>query len=249
MKTKAKITFLIVTVIFFAHSKLMAQCTPATTLPGYGIFPDSMAIATVNVPYQQVLQFEAPVDTMIAVPVLGKVPAKIDSIRITGVIGLPAGFTYQCNKPTCMVIGGEIGCAMFSGTPTQVGNYPLQVLVHTSGRANILGSWVAQAQSDTNLHYSILVKSATGIFEIIDHSQPVKVYPNPAQNKLFIDARALTNSTAIVKLYDLNGRLIRSENISVHNTPSIDISALKPGIYFAEINDITKDYRVKFIVQ
>ena len=89
MKTLAKITFLIVTTIFFTNTRSLAQCTPATSLPGYGIFPDSLAIATKNVAYQQVMQFESPTDTTVTVPVFGTVPAKIDSISIDSVVGMP----------------------------------------------------------------------------------------------------------------------------------------------------------------
>ena len=247
MKTLAKITFLIVTAIFFTNTRSLAQCTPATSLPGYGIFPDSLAIATKNVAYQQVMQFESPTDTTVTVPVFGTVPAKIDSISIDSVVGMPTGFIYQCNKPKCLVKGGEIGCGIMSGTTSQTGNFPLNVYITSYGRGNVLGSWVAQKQQAINTHYSVVVKNATGIFEIIDHSLPIKVYPNPAQNKLFIDAKSVSSGTAVVKLFDLNGRLFSSELINVYNNPSIDISNLHAGIYFAEITDGAKVYRAKFV--
>lgn len=246
MKTLAKITFLIVTAILFANTKSIAQCTPATTLNGYGIFPDTMATAHVNIAYQQIMQFESPIDTSIIY--LGvTVQAKVDSIKITGVIGMPSGFTYQCNKPNCKVNGGEIGCVMISGTTTQAGLYPLNVILLTNGRAKVFGNWISQSQTDTNKHYSILVKSPTGIFEIIDHSKPLKVYPNPAQNKLFIDARSVSDAKAIVKIFDINGKLVKAEQIDVYNNPSIEIGTLNAGIYFAEINDGSKSFRAKFI--
>ncbi len=249
MKTIAKITFLIVTTIFFGNTQLYAQCTPATSLSRYGIFPDSMANAIKNVAYQQVMQFESPIDTMVTIPGFGSVKAKIDSVIITGVIGMPTGFIYQCNKANCKVNGGEIGCVLISGTTLQTGNYPLKVLIHSYGKANILGSWIGQNQTDTNTHYSILVDNATGIFEVIDHSQPIKVYPNPAQNKLFIDAKSISNQTATIKLFDINGKVFATENIDVYNNPSIDISLLNSGIYFTEISDGSKTFRAKFIVK
>jgi len=249
MKSIAKITFLIVTGIFFTNSKIQAQCTPASSLPGFGIFPDTMAQATRNISYQQVMQFEAPIDTMITVPNFGKVNAKIDSIKITNVLGLPSGFTYQCNTSNCKVNGGEIGCVLMSGTTSQTGNYPLKVLIHTYGRANVLGSWLTMSQTDTNAHYFILVNNPTGIFELIDRSQPIKVYPNPAQNKLYIDAKPIGTSSALVKVFDVQGKLLMENPIDVYNNPSIDISILHSGIYFSEISDGTKIFRAKFIVK
>jgi len=249
MKTIAKITFLIVTMIFFSNTRSLAQCTPDSALAGYGIFPDSLPNATKNVAYHQVMQFESPTDTVVTVPVFGRVSAKIDSVSIDSVSGMPTGFTYQCNKLNCMVKGGEIGCALFSGTTTQTGNFPLNVYITSYGRANIAGSWIAQKQQNINTHYSILVNSATGIFEIIDHSQPIKIYPNPAHNKLFIDAKQLISQYAEVSLFDLRGKLLSTSTVDVFNHPSIDISFLNSGIYFAEMNDGSKTFRAKFVVQ
>ena len=242
MKTKAKITFLIVTMIFFGDAKLYSQCSPATSLPTQGIFPDSFSNATVNMSYSQVIQFLVNRDTTIS-----GAQAVVDSLRILDILGLPQGFSYQCNKPNCMVNGGEIGCALINGTTSQQGLYPFKVPIKVSGKVNVFSTWIAQTKYDTNSTYSILVNSLNGIFEIIDHSQPVKVYPNPAHHKLFIDARSVASLTATVKLFDMKGKLLMTENINVYNNPSIDISSLNPGIYFAEINDGSKIYRAKFI--
>ena len=56
----------------------------------------------------------------------------------------------------------------------------------------------------------------------------VALYPNPVSDVFFIN----TNESAKVTLYDISGRLVRTENYTVSG---INISDLKTGIYVAEI--------------
>ncbi len=249
MKRFAKITFLIVTTIFFNNSQLIAQCTPSNSLPTWGIFPDSMAVAHVNTPYQQVMQFKSSTDTVVNISPFGNVHVTIDSLRISSVIGLPSGFTYQCNKPSCSVIGGETGCVLITGTPTQAGNYPLTVNILTNGRANILGSMVAQSQTNPNNHYFILVKGTSGVFEIVNDEAPLKVYPNPAHGKLMVETKSFSGEKVTAKIFDISGKLVSSENIITQSQSSTDISKLNVGIYFIEVTDESKVYRAKFVVE
>ncbi len=59
------------------------------------------------------------------------------------------------------------------------------------------------------------------------------VYPNPVQEMLTIKT---FSSQAKGALYDVQGRLIY-ENISIDNTTTIDLSALKSGVYFLQLTD------------
>jgi len=64
----------------------------------------------------------------------------------------------------------------------------------------------------------------------IDKSSITKlsVYPNPASDVFFIN----TNETATVALYDISGRLVRTQNYAASG---ISIADLNTGIYMAEI--------------
>ncbi len=60
-----------------------------------------------------------------------------------------------------------------------------------------------------------------------------KFYPNPAQNKIFVEANTLTN--AILQIFDINGRELKSQKIDT--TSEIDINDLQSGVYFFKISD------------
>ena len=64
-------------------------------------------------------------------------------------------------------------------------------------------------------------------------SSAITVYPNPVQEILTIKT---LSAQAIGVIYDLQGRLIY-ENILIQDTTTIDVSALKSGIYFLQLTD------------
>ncbi len=71
----------------------------------------------------------------------------------------------------------------------------------------------------------------------------LKIYPNPAQNKLFI--QSATNDFDSVSISDINGRIINSLKNLVSN--EIDVSALNSGMYFITIISSEGKITKKFI--
>ena len=71
---------------------------------------------------------------------------------------------------------------------------------------------------------------------IIECNQKITIYPNPANDKLYIESEQLINQN--IEIYDLNGKLINSKIIGSSNT-EIDIADLPQGIYFVKISNIT----------
>jgi len=55
----------------------------------------------------------------------------------------------------------------------------------------------------------------------------VNIYPNPATNKIYISN--LTEDNTLIKIYDINGRLVLENNVS--NKEYLDISKISKGIY------------------
>ena len=61
------------------------------------------------------------------------------------------------------------------------------------------------------------------------------LYPNPASNQLNLAYQANTETRAIVKIYNADGREILFQNYQLYtgeNNISIDISSLSKGIYY-----------------
>lgn len=82
--------------------------------------------------------------------------------------------------------------------------------------------------------------------ESFDHTDVV-LYPNPAQNQIFIHANKKQQIES-VHVYNTQGTLIESKSIQF-STARIDVANYTPGIYFAQV--LTKNGRAvkKFIVQ
>ena len=62
-----------------------------------------------------------------------------------------------------------------------------------------------------------------------------EIYPNPVNDRLYIETQALTQ-TLTIEIYDIYGRvqiLRNSETQKLSN--SIDVSNLKSGIYFVKV--------------
>lgn len=71
----------------------------------------------------------------------------------------------------------------------------------------------------------------------------LRIYPNPAQNKLIL--QSTTNNFDAVSISDINGRIVM--NSANKNSNDIDVSTLKPGMYFITITSSEGNITKKFI--
>lgn len=76
---------------------------------------------------------------------------------------------------------------------------------------------------------------------------PIRIYPNPTDEILHIDAKnyMLTKAT----ITDINGRLILAENISNQSMTSLNVSSLNPGVYFVNIFTNNGNQMIKMVKQ
>ena len=74
---------------------------------------------------------------------------------------------------------------------------------------------------------------ATAIDDLI--AGKLNIYPNPANDQVFIDVSELTGQAFELKLFDGVGRLILSKKETAKEEMSLDISHLYPAIYFLVI--------------
>jgi len=75
---------------------------------------------------------------------------------------------------------------------------------------------------------------------------PFSVYPNPASDFLTIDT--LQESIKNIKVFDLNGQLIKTINTQISRTQNIDVSNLRDGLYFITAQTPRGSTTEKFIV-
>jgi len=230
-KLLQQIAFLISISSFFIIDT-NAQCLPDASIKSSGVFPSSLPAATPNVAYSQVLQFYITKDTLFNY--LGQnIKATIDSLFITGVKGMPLGFTYTCHNTNCGIKGGGNGCVTITGTATEAmknTNYPLVVMIKIKGTANTILGPISQNINDSNSKYAIYVQSQSNVNELIN-SDVISLYPNPAKDKLELNVSQNSFQNADGIITDINGREISRTAINKTKT-EIDISILTKGIYF-----------------
>tara|TARA_B100000902_G_C27283093_1_gene902927 strand:- start:472 stop:1716 length:1245 start_codon:yes stop_codon:yes gene_type:complete len=76
------------------------------------------------------------------------------------------------------------------------------------------------------------------------NSTNIKLYPNPANNKISIAFDNLTDATNI-RITDVTGRTVYTETIT-NNTIAVNTSHYTPGIYFCEIKGTKTNETIKF---
>ena len=81
-----------------------------------------------------------------------------------------------------------------------------------------------------------LLDITSGINNLTDKENNIKVYPNPASTSLTIESNP--GITGNIELFDLIGNLLKSKN-SEGEKNIMDISTFGPGIYFVKANNET----------
>jgi hypothetical protein len=228
-----------IAVLTFGTSVAMAQCTPDVTAPApnyadstFGAWPDTttnFANGAVGVPYTQELQFKVPLDAGDVDPLLAG--SDIESFTVDAVNGLPPGLSYACNISNCEFLGGTVGCALLSGTPTTAGTYEVEIEV--TGVISIFG-FPANAPY-TFVGYEIVI-GAAGEVELVYN--PFKVVPNPANDKINIQGLSKFNVTGI-EITNMDATGLASMEVS--------LDGFANGIYFVNVNHSNGKEVVKFI--
>jgi len=247
---------LILTNGVFAQS---LTCDQNAVQGDFGIVPLELPDAYVDNPYSGIITFKAPsdakkipqvntiIDSILNLLPSGTIPAgatinvKLETYKITEIIGLPTGFTHTCNKTNCEYSGGDLGCLKIEGTATEATTHDLKVGMYVDVKAQVLlGPLPVYTQAfDTTLvvpgTYKLVVKPASEKPLSIDElsENQVVLYPNPAQSFVNINNASVYD---LYKIHDMNGRIITEEKLQKEQT-SIDIEHLKEGVYFIHFID------------
>jgi hypothetical protein len=95
---------------------------------------------------------------------------------------------------------------------------------------------------------TVSVQNCDGITEL-NKNNFLSVYPNPAQDKLYIESHFAQNETVMVYMYDTFGRIIKTETLHTKagDISSIDISNLSEGMYMMVLQKRSGSMKVKVI--
>ncbi len=124
-------------------------CSPNSSDSTVGIQPQQIPPGEANSPYNEIVNFFFPTDT-----VFQGTNVQVDSYKVLNITGFPSGYTYNCSQPNCTYNGGQHGCATITGNPTtqDTGTYNVSFYVKTFVTTPI-GN---QSQTDTiNRQYQV----------------------------------------------------------------------------------------------
>lgn len=241
---KKKLLFLSFT---FAYVLASGQCIPDPQFTAPGIYPDTtigLSDAFVGQAYIQNITIITPTDTI--VDILGQsVSVDIDSITLTTVTGLPNGFTYSCDPPSCGFPGGTTKCAELYSTvnPTlsDIGVYNI-VFETTSYASNVPFLGTFQQDDIIDYYYLNIVDNTTFTINQYDVSSfdLLDVYPNPASTNTKIQFICGSTDDIILNIYNLLGEVKETfiiKSIVGVNTINLSLSSFQNGLYLYSINN------------
>ncbi len=249
VKSLSLLSFLFFCVVSISFSQV---CTPDPSATKNGTHPDTLVNfvpAYAGTPYSQTITIVVPMDT--TVPILGKI--KWDSTALSGVTGLPPGFTYSCSntssKPNlCSWPGGTKGCVIITGNPTtaDIGTYPLKFQTNNYlGGSTTANPYVANG-------YKIIVNAANSINEVLDIVFFKQNSPNPFDEKSEISFTSNDNGTVQFKIYDMIGSIVQDFDIEVKKgTNKIVLNGrdFEAGIYFYSLVNGKNSFTRKMVVK
>lgn len=243
------------------------QCTPnpifvATGIPGLWPNPamGSLPDGEINVPYNQTITVIVVQDTTIDLSqVVGfpipPVQVSVNYQQITGVTGLPAGMSYVCDTSSCTWPGGGSGCMKMSGTPTQAGNFVVDVV--TSLNVDVPASVPVIGGSAIDIpvpgvSYDLYVDNPNSLDDFNNHQFAVSQnIPNPFSGITEIQYQTLTPAVMQLEVVNMTGQRVHTQTLRASagtNQISLDANGWKPGVYFYSLSDGESKITRKLVV-
>jgi hypothetical protein len=168
--------------------------------------------------------------------VISGFPFNVDSAKVTGIPNLPAGLTYQTDKPNWP--GGTKGCILISGTPTAQTSGPLTLSIKYTAFAAppVPASGVPLSYDSVTIN--IL---PTGVallnpsrFDITQNS------PNPFFGITDIAFSTPVSAKVTFKVYNMLGSVVYIREIDADagiNRISFNAKDFSPGVYMYSLSN------------
>lgn len=168
--------------------------------------------------------------------------------------GLPSGLSATCDANPCTYIANASGFITIAGTPTQSGNFTMNITTLTNGEADIssigggiLGQFGIPTSIDlpapvsTGLDetgYTLNITNPNSIAEANDVFG-MRLYPNPTSGDVVLAVSSKEKGPAECSIYSITGSLVSSRSVLVNqgeNRIQITTSHLSRGLYFLKLS-------------
>jgi hypothetical protein len=165
------------------------------------------------------------------------------------------GDTNHVNYPTVVVvdaIGDTVGNIdnlfyLFAHMPGDTITHTIPTTL-TSLPAGFTGTvYFTDQVWDTTCSYNYPMTCTVGVPELANNGS-VTVYPNPATDNINVDLHKIDHSKAVISIYDVTGKLLRSYNAS-SNRLSINRDGLQSGLYFVSVDANNRRYTSKLVIK
>lgn len=168
--------------------------------------------------------------------------------------GLPNGVNASCDATPCTYIANASGYIAIDGTPTESGQFVINILTLSEGNvdiSSITGGLLSSFGLPTSIDLPAPVPSSLDeegyTMDIadpngIEESNPVfslRLYPNPVDAQATLNLSSKENGQAEIEIYSTIGKLVRTENHSVNvgeNRLTLEMNSMTRGIYLVKVS-------------
>lgn len=244
-------------------------CTPDTQYTVVGLYPDSLAEASIGVPYEQVVHVVIPQDTIVDLPPFGSLTVDLCALTLDSIPNLPDGLIYECSGGDCTwqvdhtdsVINRV--CVKISGTPTEAVLPDDSLLVYATVTAGAFNAGtgtcdpltITLPDSLTTIIYKTQLKvtNSTSVDKKLN-SLGLSLYPNPSQSRSAIMTFALSKDEIVtVKVRNMQGQVVAvvlSEYFpSGSHEVLVNTEDLPSGVYIVDFQTETMRQHTNWVLK
>ena len=158
-------------------------------------------------------------------------------------VSITASSTLACKGDNITLVGNGALIYKWTSNPSvaQYGN-PVNVIEQGSVVYTVTGTDMNGCSNISTIILSI--EECTGIKQITNQAQGIKVYPNPSSGRLFIESKR--SPFTKLEIFDLNGRKMYSSLVS-GNRSEISISSLAKGVYNLKVKSVETVKYIKVV--
>lgn len=179
------------------------------------------------------------------------------TVTVTDNNGCTANANATISEPAALVVntntGNSTGTDGFASATVTGGTTPYQYSWSNGGTADSIGGLapgtyavtITDANNCTITAANLVVTLVDGISET--GRAQLAVYPNPANEQLYVQLPQLSNATLIVM--NLDGREVLSQTIQNEKQTTLSLNTLAPGIYLLRVTAGEQRFALRFMKQ
>jgi len=234
-------------ILLFTTAYAWSQCDPIFDFGDevWGVAPDTITNLNdgeINSFYSQQIDVLVPEN---GDPFNAPFDVEVDSASIITVMGLPEGLSFDCNSPLttpCTYLGGDQGCGIISGIPTEAGVFDLTISVMAYSQIINLPIFVDG--------YSIVISDPLSD-GVENAAVDFGLYPNPAQTSFELNFDYKSSEEVKITIFDIVGKealTLTRRAQSGNNSFTVPVESLREGTYIVRLEGMNLSATKRLVV-